>query len=367
MTLPPRSSTSSALNFLAVAWFVAIGAWAFQPSLAHAAPITLGVMGDSLSDEYAYNGRGYASNWTEQLVNYGSADLGALGSYAAPRYQGYAYNWALSGATSGSLLSDGQASGLAAQIPGAGIQYAVLAIGANDFAPGSSAYTNIYNGTWTPTQINNQISAVLSNISNAITPVAETGVKLVVATIPDYGATPYVQGVYTNGAQRQAVADVVAQVNDGIKALAQSDHLAVADLGALVTAMFGPDTSPNTTIEIGGVTIQLNASTSSNPSTAGFVSDGIHPNTTLQGVLANLFIQALDTGYGAGVPLFSEAQILAHDGLTYGGTDTLNLPYSAFVISYVPEPSTWVLAILGVASLGAARSRARGHRDAGRS
>ncbi len=321
-------------------------------------------MGDSLSDEYAYNGRGYAQNWTEQLVNYGSADLGVLGSYAAPRYQAYAYNWALSGATSGSLLSGGQASGLAAQIPGAGITYAVLAIGANDFAPGSSAYNNIYNGTWTTAQISSQITTVVNNIATAINTVTPTGVNLAVATIPDYGATPYVQSVYTNGAQRQAVADVVAQVNDAIKAVAQADHLVVADLGALTTATFGTDLSPNTTISIGGVTIQLNATTSSNPSTAGFVSDGIHPNTTLQGVIADLFLQALDTGYGAGVPLFSEADILAHDGLTYGGSNTLNLPYSSFVVNYVPEPATWVLALFGLAALGAARWRAHlGCRD----
>ena len=226
----------------------------------------------------------------------------------------------------------------------------MLAIGANDFAPGSSAYNNIYNGTWTTAQISSQITTVVNNIATAINTVTPTGVNLAVATIPDYGATPYVQSVYTNGAQRQAVADVVAQVNDAIKAVAQADHLVVADLGALTTATFGTDLSPNTTISIGGVTIQLNATTSSNPSTAGFVSDGIHPNTTLQGVIADLFLQALDTGYGAGVPLFSEADILAHDGLTYGGSDTLNLPYSSFVVNYVPEPATWVLALFGLAA-----------------
>ena len=95
---------------------------------------TLGVMGDSLSDEYAYNGRSYATNWTEQLVNFDGVNLGALGSYPSPRNQGYAFNWALSGATSATVLSGGQASGLAAQIPTAGIDYGMLVIGANDFA-----------------------------------------------------------------------------------------------------------------------------------------------------------------------------------------------------------------------------------------
>ena len=76
------------LAILGTCLVAALGALTVASSPAAAAPITLGVMGDSLSDEYAYNGRGYASNWTEQLVNYGSANLGLLGSYASPRDQG---------------------------------------------------------------------------------------------------------------------------------------------------------------------------------------------------------------------------------------------------------------------------------------
>src|SRR5262249_30920118 len=44
----------------------------------------------------------------------------------------------------------------------------------------------------------------------------------------------------------------------------------------------------------------------------------------------------------AGVPLFSEAQILQHAGLTYGGSDTLAAligPYSNYVTSYAPAPA----------------------------
>ena len=81
---------------------------------AGASQLTIGALGDSLTDEYAYNGRGYAQNWVEQLVNDAGVNFGPLGTYAAPRNQGYAYNWALSGATTSTMISGGQVSGLAA-------------------------------------------------------------------------------------------------------------------------------------------------------------------------------------------------------------------------------------------------------------
>ena len=144
--LSVRLATLSAFGLLLVAG---------QASVANA-QVTLGVMGDSLSDEYQYNGRAYAQNLVEQLATYDHVNLGASVSNLPPRYIGYNQNWALVGATSATVLSGGQASGLAAQIPNAGgygIDYAALVIGANDFGPGNTPYDSIYNGTWTTAQI----------------------------------------------------------------------------------------------------------------------------------------------------------------------------------------------------------------------
>jgi hypothetical protein len=315
------------------------------------AQITLGVMGDSLSDEYAYNGRAYATNWTEQLATLDGVNLGPLvvsPPNPSPRNQGYNQNWALSGATSASLLSPSanQATGLAAQIPNAGgygIDYAVLMIGANDFGPGAGTpYDNIYNSTWTPTQINNYVNSVVSNIGAALSDILPTGVKAVVTTVPDYGITPAVQAGYPDPMKRQLVANVLTTVNADIKSLAQTDKIVVADLSGMIGAVWGPEGSFNTTVKIGNVPINLTQTTSSTSSQAGFCIDGIHPYTTLQGTLADLLVQALDTGYNAGVPLFTESQILQHAGLTYGGSDTLAAaigPFSSYVISYAPKPA----------------------------
>src|SRR5262249_33802842 len=155
-------------------------------------------------------------------------------------------------------------------------------------------------------------------------------------------------------------------VNAGILGIAQSHHLVVADVASAGLSVFGPATNPHSTVQIGGVSIDLTQKTGGNPSTAAFVGDGVHPNTVIQGVMRNVIMQALDTGYGAGIPLLSEAQILAHQGLAYGVSDTLAAaigPYSNYVVSYVPEPSSFTLAaLLGVTVAARLRARSKASR-----
>ena len=80
----------------------------------------LGAMGDSLTDEYWDSGVStYATNWTPLVVMFRGVDMGptaaqaGTNSWGSPRGAGYKYNWALSGANSTTLLSEGQHTGLA--------------------------------------------------------------------------------------------------------------------------------------------------------------------------------------------------------------------------------------------------------------
>jgi hypothetical protein len=111
------------------------------------------------------------------------------------------------------------------------------------------------------------------------------------------------------------------------------------DLSGASMAMFGSHQVPRMTLPVGNVSIALDQSdtaTGSNP-TAGFVHDGIHPNSVLQGIFANLITTGLNVGYGAGFPVFSETELLAHRGIAYGGSDTLVAElgdYSDYVLDY---------------------------------
>jgi lysophospholipase L1-like esterase len=311
----------------------------------------VGVIGDSLSDEYAEQDYAYSDNWVEQLAAHRGVDFGPYGAWGEPRRNFHEYNWARYGSTSGEMIADGQHTGLAAQIVPESIEYAVLMIGANDqLFDGNNAYANIYTGAWSPAQINTWAIGVAANINTALSTVLATGVKLVLVNAPDYGVTPWIQSQAPSAAGRQAVADAIAnQLNPQIEALAQSYQLPYVDLQGALASIFGPHNALNAKLAIGNVNIQLMQSDTAGNTvpTAAFVHDTIHPHTTLQGVLANLVLVGLNTGYGANLALFSEEEILAHAGIAYGGSDTLAGqigPYSGYVTNYVPEPSTLVLA-----------------------
>jgi lysophospholipase L1-like esterase len=295
-------------------------------------------MGDSLSDEYFEETYGtYATNWVPQLVAYRGINVGLTaaaagqpgGTWGTPRRTGYEYNWALSGDTSADLLADGQHTGLASQAVPFGITHAVLAIGANDFHPQGTAYFNIYIGFWSQSQINTYIAQILTNIETALVTVSTTGVRMVVFNILDYGKTPAVYNTfpYTSGSNRERVAAAIQKANAGLVNLAQKYQVPLVDAFGLQKTIFGANTNLLQTLHIGNVAINLQQSDTdpiNNPNrTAAFVADKAHPHTTIQGLFANMALEAFRLGYDTSVPEFTEQEILAHAGLAYGGYDTL--------------------------------------------
>ncbi len=307
---------------------------ALMPSAtARAALGKLGAMGDSLTDEYWDSGVStYATNWASLVVMFRGIDMGptaaqaGTNSWGTPRNLGYKYNWALTGATSASLLTQGQHTGLASQFNSDGVSNAVLAIGPNDFNPTSSAYTSIYSGLWSAGQIQTYVNQSISNIETALSTVRAAGIRVVVATVIDPGSTPAVVSFFTSGANRDRVAAAVQSVNAGVKNLAQKYQVPLVDWYGLEKAVFGPNTNLRSTLKVGGITINLRASDPGPPTltpTNAFVSDGFHPNTVLQAVFGNVILQAFDSGYNANVSLFSEQEILNHALITYGGSNTL--------------------------------------------
>ena len=227
----------------------------------------------------------------------------------------------MSGDTSSNLLADGQHTGLAAQVAPDGISHAVLAVGANDFNPDfltypTAAYLNIYNGSWSASQISNYVAQILTNIETAVVTVETTGVNLVVFNILDYGKTPAVYGdfLYTNGSKRERVSAAIQQANAGLLFLAQKYQILLVDAFSLQKAIFGSNTNLQTVLTIGNITINLQQSdtdpTNHPNRTAAFVADKAHPHTTIQGLFANMALEAFSLGYQTPVSLFTEQEIL---------------------------------------------------------
>ena len=331
-------------------WVLVIALAAFiPPATIHAAVGKLGAMGDSLTDEYWDSGVStYATNWPGLVVLHRGVNMGPTAAQAgtstwgSPRNAGYKYNWALAGATSSTLLSEGQDTGLQGQAASEGVLTAVLAIGSNDFNPASSsAYLSIYYGFWSSAQNQSYVSQTLANIETALATARTAGISVVVANLLDPGGTPAAVSVFPNATSRDRVDAAIQSVNAGVKNLAQKYQAPLMDWYGLEKAILGPNTSLHSTLKVGNVNLNLRGSDPGPPSSAptnAFVSDGFHPNTIMQGIFANVVLQALDSGYGAGLALFSEQEILSYALIPYGGSDTLLSQIGAYT-NYVLLPT----------------------------
>jgi Ca2+-binding RTX toxin-like protein len=295
----------------------------------------LGITGDSLSDEYLHETYGsYASNWVELLeaersVNVGSQNnimTGDADDRGEPRREGgFEFNWARSGATSSTLLADGQHTGLAAQIASHDVSHTVLAIGQNDFFPSlSGAYFNIYFGNWSQNQIDAHVATVVSNIATALNTIDTGSANVVLSNVVDYGIAPATQLFFTDPVRRQLVSDLIDDVNSQIATLAAEHAVPLVDMNGVATDVLG-----DSSLSVGGVTF---TKTGGEDVHHIFVDDGIHPHTGTSAIIANVYLHAFNSVYGELIPLFTEQETVELLGLTYVA-DTLNLDYSSYVVA----------------------------------
>jgi hypothetical protein len=294
----------------------------------------VGAMGDSAVDEYQfYNAdpgdRSFARNFVEQLatlrnINFGSFTTADRGS---PRDQGYEYNWARTRTTAAAnftlgpgadfppLTSLGQQTGLAGQVAAHQVTLALVLVGSNDylqyFIPGSGA---------NPANLPTQATGMLANITSACDTVmnADPNVKMVIATIPDEKRSPAALGaiqqaiaanLITPTQADQLLAGITASINAynaGLVAYANeaqwNGRIAIADAHGLVESMAGSNPT-----QFGPYELDMNAA-GTDPNDF-WLADGIHPGTVAQTLLANLFLDTINSHFGTDVPDITPAEI----------------------------------------------------------
>ncbi len=339
-----RTSLTVTLSTMA-----ATSLFAFSTLSAQAQGPRIGAIGDSLTDEYAEETYSYAHNWLEQLISTRGVDCGPTAAQAGqpgntwgePRRTKNKTDWARYGADVSDAITQGQHTGLAAQAAAGQIDYAIVVIGANEFSPQISAYFNIYNGLWSAATTTSYINTALNDLRTIVTTLQGSGVPIVIANAPDFGMVPaaYTNFLYSNASKRLRVTAAVEQLNLGIKSLAQQKGLVLVDMLALQQAIQGTHSNLKNTLLLGNTAINLKAKDTAAHSLpySGFVDDGGHPHTALQGIFANAMIAALNRGYHAGLSALSEQEILTNAGLPYGGTDTLMAQIgdvSGYITSY---------------------------------
>ncbi len=343
---------------------------------AAAAPLNFGAAGDSLTDEYSYwaplvYSSPTAQNWVDQLatlrpteVNFGTYQqwdaFNGVHVLDGPRYTGYEYNYARLGATSTTLLSEGQHTGVSSEP----VDIVYIGIGTNNFIPFTDAaiatvdnYTPIYNGADPTPFINTLVSEFEAALDQIAGPAGSpTGVQVIVGTAGDWGDLPAtIAAGFTDPARRALVTAAVLLANAQMTAIARARGIPVIDLYGLLNLLAAPDP-----LVVGDVTL-LNGTAPSDNQLYETLPDGIHPGTVWQGLLANAVIRAANVGYDAGLTRISDQEILAVAGITdpNGGAVTSYFAVEEFVTP-MPTPSTFVLLTIGGTLLaGYGRTRKR--------
>ena len=248
----------------------------------------IGVVGDSLSDEYTTYPYGFSElNWTLLLEQTGYGELGDFQSFRLDtRLYGYEYNWARAGSQTSHVLNEGQVIGLGLQILDGDIEVAVVLIGANDFG---AVYDKIYNSEWNQSEITNFMDGLKSNLKEIIETLRIANPPiLIVCTIPDLGDTPnYRFGDRPDANKRALVTEYIKEANTYISELAAQNEAALIDAFAWFKDMVAEE-------EVRVMGYRMNSTTSGDDASNMFSIDGFHPGTLTQSRLANMILTTIE-------------------------------------------------------------------------
>jgi phospholipase/lecithinase/hemolysin len=333
-------------NLALVASIMATPAWALD----------IGVLGDSISDEYLGVGHPVgltdgitdfaAKNWVQILAQTrgGYLNFGALemddSVRGEPQNRGYAYNWARAGATattpgilgsiSGGLLPDfaplaNQTQGLLPSVQSGAVKTIFAGIGSNDYLVRNGVYGVIPAQPLSGPAFDAWESGLIDAIFAPLDALHAAGAQtILVGLIPgtaDSGANPSTE-----------LRDAIAHTNGLIEQAAQARGFTAVDWFA-----WSRERDANGDIVVGGLAIHPDGATQEDLVPAGtpgagpcnsegmcaapshathaFTEDGIHPNTIPQGLIANEILKALNAANGTAIPLLTTDELFRFAGI----------------------------------------------------
>ncbi len=271
----------------------------------------VGTLGDSITDLQIPPNLTSYQPWTKWCSETIGINFGTYASWPDFRETDYQYNYAHGGATTASMISDGQHTLLAAESPL--VNVATLLNGANDLA-----YHFQNHALWVYLQDGQNPSVIVpgmtSNCTTAINTVAgtagsPTGTNMVIFGCPDITRMPQVAdnlwAAYWGSASKYR--NAAASFSTSLKNIAIARHWIYLDLLGLQQSIMGTPGSPKSNFTLCGVTISMRNM---------FYSDGIHPGPVFTGLMANMVAKSLNLKYGTTFPIMSNESILTACGYT---------------------------------------------------
>lgn len=281
----------------------------------------IGLMGASTLDEYhgsENRGREYVDttfNMVELLAMHRGFNFGEWGEWGEPRRIGYEYNWAKTGATSRTLIEQGQHTGLAEQVANGDVTFVFMLVGNNDFGPHTRYYREIYEGQINDAQLEQKIEQAIADVTLATDTVLSAGVEgMAIVLLFSWESQPRVLERYPLVERRQRVENAIAAVNDGIRAMAEERGVIVLDSEDIADRL-APRIDENGFLDVGGEMIDF-VNRGYDPYHARLNDRSGHMGTVLSGLMANFyFIETLNTHFGTEIRPFSEEEILTFAGI----------------------------------------------------
>ena len=303
--------------------------------LAPGAADDLVVIGDSLSAEYAalpeiegfsaeptryaeVTVPGWKSmSWSEVIarLHVDGLELGRFrrlsDPWLPPRLSGYEFNWGIPGLEAGqyedfvtSSFSENFAffalrQELEDQLRSRA-ERVVIWLGTNDFR---ASYGSLYDGA-NPGSL---VDALIGDLTRIIDFVQRRNrsLEIVLANIPDLGATPSRRAAHPDPERRALVTAAIAGANARIAELAADKGTGLADTAAVTARLIAGQP-----LYFGAVQI-ADAMDEDNHPRFAWTRDGLHPNTPLQIEIARSIIQAFNEAFDADLPPITDAAALA--------------------------------------------------------
>ncbi len=296
------------------------------------APARAGIL-DGLGAVGAGSSSSAPTNFPELMQTHRGLNFGGAG---------VPYAYGAVGAHSASILNPGnQVDQLIAQVQGGNITLAIITIGDNDYI---NVAGNIASGALAGPTLAAYQAQVAANIAAAVNAVRAEGAYVVLGGFADILHSPAAAGILADPIAAERLATALADGRTLVSDFALANGVPFIDFYALQKEIY-----ENGSAQIGGVDLILGGY---DADPHYFFEDPYHAGILVRGAITNLYIEAINEGYGTSIPLLSDLEILALGGLEneyVAETFAQTYAYPNYVS--IPEPTTLVLSGMGLAMI----------------
>ncbi|MGD9722468.1 MAG: PEP-CTERM sorting domain-containing protein [Pirellulales bacterium] len=258
------------------------------------------------------------------------------------------------GADAGEILALGnQVDQTVAQILGGNVTLVTMTIGDNDYI---DVGDQIAAGALAGAALTAFQAQVANDIATGVNELRAAGAAMVLGGFANIVYSPAAADIEAIPIAKARLEGALSGGNDLVRDYANAQGIPYIDFFALQTDVYEAGVA-----EIGGVNLIL---TGYGADPHYFFQDPYHAGILVRGAIANLYLQAINAGYGTNIPLLTDLEILTLAGLEDEYVnETFNDQYAYPAYVSVPEPSAVLLAGVGLAAVAACATRRRMRRS----